>query len=65
MTQVGQDGPLATIRIEHPFGASSILGFNGANHVKIGDFVEAGQKLGSVEKNGPDLLWKIHKDVSV
>lgn len=65
VTQVGQDGPLATIRIEHPFGASSILGFNGANHVKIGDFVEAGQKLGSVEKNGPDLLWKIHKDVSV
>ncbi len=69
VTQVGQDGPLSTIRLEHPFGATSLLGFNGSNHVKIGDFVEAGQKLGAVHvsegKNGPDLLWKIHKNVSV
>ena len=69
ITHAQQDGPWSTIRVEHPFGASTILGFNGSNHAKIGDFVEAGQKLGDLsysgQKNGPDLLWKIHKNVSV
>lgn len=64
-----QDGPWSTIRVEHDFGASTILGFNGSNHVKIGDFVEAGQKLGDLssfgQKNGPEVTWKIHKNASV
>lgn len=68
-----QDGPWSTIRVEHPFGGTSILGFNGANHAKVGDFVQAGQALGDLpnfgpnfsEKNGPDLMWKIHKNASV
>lgn len=69
VTYANQDGPMSTVRVEHPFGATTILGFNGSNHVKIGDFVEAGQKLGSTsassQKNGPDLTWKIHKNVPV
>ncbi len=64
-----QNGSWSTIKVEHPFGATTILGFNGANHAKVGDFVQAGQHLGELpnftEKNGPDLTWKIHKSVSV
>lgn len=69
ITHAEQDGSWSTIRMEHPFGASTILGFNGSNHAKVGDFVQAGQSLGEVAnlgpKNGPDLTWKIHKSISV
>lgn len=56
------DGGTATVRIAHSPNLSSLISFHGLTRaVKLGDEVQAGQKLGDLDPTSPQLSWRVTK----